>query len=336
MTHVLYVRLDNDGDVLLQGPAIRAVAHGAQELTLLTGPRGRRAAELLPGPTRILTHKAAWIDPEPDPVDRAQLDALTDELEALGLDQAIISTSFHQSALPLALLLRMAGVPVIAAISEDYPGSLLDVRHRDPGDVHEAERALVLAQTLGYTLPPGDDGRLRIRRDAAKRPPGTPGAPYIVVHPGASVPARAWEPEKNAALVRTLADRGHTVVVTGSPAERELTKQVAGDRGIDLGGATDLHGLAELIAGAQAIVVGNTGPAHLAAAVRTPVVELFAPTVPFERWRPYKVDHELLFVDVPCAGCRARVCPVPDHPCLSAVDLSDVVEAVERFALVTA
>src|SRR3712207_8530531 len=47
-THVLYARLDNDGDVLLQGPAIRAVAAGADRVTLLCGPRGRRAAELLP------------------------------------------------------------------------------------------------------------------------------------------------------------------------------------------------------------------------------------------------------------------------------------------------
>ena len=49
MTHVLYARLDNDGDVLLQGPAIRAVAARAERVTLLCGPRGRRAAELLPG-----------------------------------------------------------------------------------------------------------------------------------------------------------------------------------------------------------------------------------------------------------------------------------------------
>ena len=49
MTHVLAVRLDNDGDVLLAGPAIRALAHGAEHVTLLHGPRGRRAAALLPG-----------------------------------------------------------------------------------------------------------------------------------------------------------------------------------------------------------------------------------------------------------------------------------------------
>ena len=67
MTHVLAVRLDNDGDVLLAGPAVRALAAGASRVTLLCGPRGRRAAELLPGVDDVIVWRAPWIDPEPDP-----------------------------------------------------------------------------------------------------------------------------------------------------------------------------------------------------------------------------------------------------------------------------
>jgi ADP-heptose:LPS heptosyltransferase len=100
----------------------------------------------------------------------------------------------------------------------------------------------------------------------------------------------------------------------------------------DLGGETDLPGLAAVLAGADAVVVGNTGPAHLAAAVGTPVVSLFAPTVPAVRWRPWMVPHELLYTDVPCAGCRARVCPVAGHPCLGGVTVTDVLAAVDRLA----
>ena len=74
-------------------------------------------------------------------------------------------------------------------------------------------------------------------------------------------------------------------------------------------------------------MVGNTGPAHLAAAVGTPVVSLFAPIVPPERWRPWRVPHELLYVDVLCAGCRARECPVVGHPCLHGVTRRQVLEA---------
>jgi ADP-heptose:LPS heptosyltransferase len=336
MTHVLAVRLDNEGDVLLAGPAIRALAAGASRVTLLCGPRGRAAAELLPGVDELVVWRAPWIDPEPDAVDRADVEALVERLAALGADRAVIFGSFHQSPLPTALLLRLAGVPWIAATSVDYPGSLLDLRHRIGDDVHEVERALDLARAAGFELPAGDDGRLAVRR----RVPSPVGAPYVVVHPGASVPARAWAPDRCAGLVDALVDAGRRVVVTGSAGERSLTAFVAGpgdrDEVVDLGGRTDLAGLAGVLAEADAVVVGNTGPAHLAAAVGTPVVSLYAPTVPAVRWRPWQAPHELLFVDVPCAGCRARECPVDGHPCLGGVTVEDAAGAVERLAPVGA
>jgi ADP-heptose:LPS heptosyltransferase len=335
MTHVLAVRLDNAGDVLLAGPAIRALAHRADRVTLLCGPRGERAGRLLPGVDELVVWRAPWIDPEPDPVDRSAVEALVDRLAAMRLDAAVIFGSFHQSPLPTALLLRMAGVPFLAATSADYPGALLDVRHRIGDDVHEVEHALDLAAAAGFPAPPGDDGALAVLRPAQS----AGSRDHVVVHPGASVPARAWAPERNAALVQALADGGRNVVVTGAPSERALTAQVSGRRRAevtDLGGRTDLAELAEVIAAADCVVAGNTGPAHLAAAVGTPVVSLFAPTVPPVRWRPWRVPHELLYVDVPCVGCRARSCPVAGHPCLDEVAVAAVVGAVERLAPIRA
>jgi ADP-heptose:LPS heptosyltransferase len=332
----LVSRLDNDGDVLLAGPAIRAVAAGCDGVTLLCGPRGVQAAALLPGVDDVIVRRAEWIDPEPPPVERAAIDAYVDAIAAVGADAGVILTSFHQSPLPTALLMRMAGVPRIAAVSEDYPGSLLDVRVRDPGDVHEAQRALLVAESLGFALPQDDDGALRVTAGSRSAASGL-ALPerYVVVHPGASVPARAWSPQRNRELVDALAAAGRDVVVTGAPGERALTAAVAGPprEGVsDLGGATTLAQLAGVLAGADAVVVGNTGPAHLAAAVGTAVVSLFAPTVAPARWRPWAVAHELLFVDVPCAGCRARECPVAGHPCLGGVTVEDVVQAVDCIA----
>jgi ADP-heptose:LPS heptosyltransferase len=338
--HVLVARQDSAGDVLLAGPAVRAVAAAAGRVTLLCGPRGRAAAELLPGVDALRCRHAPWIDPDPRPVTRAAMLALVDELARLAPDQAVVLTSFHQSPLPLALLLRMAGVATVAAASVDYPGSLLDVRHRPGEDLHEVERALSLVAALGFRLPPGDDGRLAVRRPRAGEPnPAGPG-PYVVVHPGASAPARAWSAARSAELVAALRARGRRVVVTGGPDERPLTARVAGEAGTgsrpavaDLGGRLDLAGLAEVLAGADAVVAGNTGPAHLAAAVGAPVVSLFAPVVPAARWRPWGVPHVLLGDQhAPCAGSRARRCPVPGHPCLDAVPVERVVAAVEALA----
>jgi ADP-heptose:LPS heptosyltransferase len=156
--------------------------------------------------------------------------------------------------------------------------------------------------------------------------------PYVVVHPGAAVPARAWPPLHHAAAVELLEGAGHRVVVTGGPSETSLTATVAGPSALDLGGRTDLPTLAGVLAGAQAVVTGNTGPAHLAAAVGTPVACLFAPVVPAVQWAPYGVALELLGdQDAPCRLTRARDCPVPGHPCLSSVSPEDVVQAVERL-----
>ncbi len=332
--HVMVVRLDNDGDVLLAGPAIRALAAGASRVTLWCGPRGRAAAELLPGVDQILEHRAEWIDPEPEAVSAAETSALVDRLAELHVDEAFVLTSFHQSPLPAALLLKMAEVPFVAAISEDYPGSLLDVRHRVPNDLHEVERSLSLVATGGYHLPAGDDGGLAVKALPPQAESGED--PYVVVHPGASVPARSWSPERNAALVEALVVSGRRVVVTGGPAEKALTSFVAGEERVavqDLGGRTDLGGLSQVLAGASVVVVGNTGPAHLAAAVGTPVVSLYAPTVPAVRWRPWRVPHVLLGIqDIPCAGCRAKLCPVEGHPCIEAVTVEQVMEAVEALA----
>ncbi|SDY42336.1 ADP-heptose:LPS heptosyltransferase [Modestobacter sp. DSM 44400] len=329
---VLVARLDNAGDVLLQGPLVRAVAAGADRVVFLAGPRGADAARLLPGVDAVLTWHCPWIDATPAPVDPADIAALTDRVHALGVDEAVVSTSFHQSPLPLALVLRTAGVRRISAVSVDYPGSLLDVRHAVDDDVPEPERALSLARAAGFELPDGDDGRLAVRRPLAAVDQA---GPYVVLHPGASVPARAWPAENCAAAVEALADAGWRVLVTGGPGERELTAAVAGTRGVDLGGDTSLAGMAALLDGAAAVVVGNTGPAHLAAAVGTPVVSLFSPVVPAVRWAPYGVPTVLLGdQSAPCRNTRARECPVPGHPCLTSVSPADVVAAVEKLVSV--
>ncbi|MHC3469801.1 glycosyltransferase family 9 protein [Streptomyces sp. 7R007] len=319
-------RLDSFGDVLLAGPAIRAVAARADSVTLLCGPRGAPAARLLPGVDDILVWDAPWVGLEPPPLGRGEFEQLVDTLHA---DTGLILTSFHQSPLPTALLLRLAGVTHLAADCEDYPGSLLDVRHQRAPHAHEVEAALDLAAAAGFPCP--DDGRPRIHpppRTTALTGPG----PYVVLHPGAAVPARTWSPARAAEAVSELAEAGHRVVVTGGSGERELTAYVAGEHALDLAGRTDAAELAGVLAGADAVVTGNTGPAHLAAAVGTPVVSLFAPVVPAERWRPYGVPYVLLGdQQAPCAGSRARQCPVPGHPCLDTVTAHDVVAAVDKL-----
>lgn len=232
----------------------------------------------------------------------------------------------------MALLLRMAGIARIGAICDDYPGSLLDVRHHVSGTIHEVERALSLVRAMGYELDAGDNVALLLEGVPAAAPAIARGGDYVVVHPGATVEARRWSAEKNAALVRELNARGHCVVVTGSAQEAALTAEVAGHYAIDLGGQTDFAEFAAIVRDARAVVCGNTVASHVAAAMRTPVVCIFPPTIPAVRFAPWQVPHVLLGDQAaPCAGCRSRVCPVEGQPCLAALTPQSVANALDRL-----
>jgi ADP-heptose:LPS heptosyltransferase len=335
---VLVARLDSVGDVLLCGPAVRAIAAGGS-VHLLCSPTGAPAGRMLPGVRRVHEWDCPWIGNPARSVTPAAVAELEHILAEVDASEAVILTSFHQSPLPLALLLRLAEVPRITAASIDYPGGLLDVRLRPGEDFPESQsevaRALTIAGAAGFELPPGDPGRLAVS-GALDPGPLVGRNPYVVVHPGAAVPARAAPLERHVEFAHALADAGFRVVVTGSPSERGLTARVAGEHALDLGGRTTLPALAGVLAGADAVVVGNTGAAHLAAAVGTPVVSLFSPVVDERCWRPFGVPSVLLGrSDTACAGTRARECPIPGHPCLGDIDARDVVDAVRAIRRVT-
>jgi ADP-heptose:LPS heptosyltransferase len=336
---VLVARLDNLGDVLLAGPAVRAVAAQAS-VVVACGPRGRASAELLPGVEEIIELDAPWVGFEPTPFDRAALDAFVAAVRSARVDEAIVLTSDHQSPLPLAMLLREAGVGRISAHAHDYPGSLLDLRRPEPGDVHEVERGLGLAAAAGFPLPAADDGRLRVELGPGVcREVPFPAERYVVVHPGASVAARALPAVLAQDAVVGLVRAGWAVVVTGPAGEPSARRAVAAlerpERSAlrDLSGRLSWAGLGRVLAGAAAVVCGNTGPAHLAAAVGTPVVSVFAPVVPVARWRPWAVPHVVLGDQgIACRGCRARTCPLDAQDCVASLSGGDVVAAVERLA----
>ncbi len=253
---MLAVRQDNNGDVALIGPAIRALATRA-DVVLVCAPSGIGAAHLLPGVKRVIVARAEWIDGHPRPLEPSSVQHYVEEIRAAQVEEAFVFTSFHQSPLPAALLLRLAGVPKIHAICEDYPGSLLDTRLQLNGERHESERALELVGALGYALPSGDDGRLSFRELSERR---TIEGRYIAVQPGASVPARAWAPSRLREVVRRLTDLGVQAVIVGSADENPLTKYVAGDTGaLNLAGLTTFAQFAAVVRDAE----GARGGQHL-------------------------------------------------------------------------
>ncbi len=329
------MRLDSEGDVLLAGPALRQLKADVDVLHLLVSPGGAAAAALLPGVDEVLVADVPWMREETEPHDPVVLDELLARLRSEQYDEVIVLTSFHQSPLPMALLAKWAGVPTVVATSDAFPGALLDVRHRrmpdgdDPGfgGGHEVEAMQAVVSAAGH--PGTGDARLAVTHPG---PPSWLGSTYVVVHPTASVPARGIGVERATRYAEALAGEGWRVVVTGGPDDRAVGRAVTPAGGVDLTGGTTLSELAGVLSGAAAVVVGNTGPAHLAAAVGTPVVSLFAPVVPLERWRPWGVPTVVLGDQLAgCALSRARHCPAPGHPCTD-VPAAQVVAAVRALA----
>ncbi len=158
--------------------------------------------------------------------------------------------------------------------------------------------------------------------------------PLVVLHPGCSMPARTYPWEMFATVVDLLVERlGATVVLTGAADERDLIDTIydklspaARTAAVRRAGHLPFADFCALIETADLVVTNNTGPMHVAAALKTPVVALFALTNPPEQWGPWRVPHRLLNHDVPCRLCYSRTCPY-DHHCLRLVTPETVVEA---------
>jgi ADP-heptose:LPS heptosyltransferase len=356
---VLAIRLDNLGDVLVTTPAIHAIRESLPDarITLLASPVGAQAAALDRDIDDVLVYEAPWMDPwQQLPQDSGREQAMIRTLRHGAFDGAIIFSSYHQSPLPAAYLAYLADIPLRVAASIDGPGSLLTTRHRHPDRVmHEVERGLDLVGSLGMHTQNVDlqlcvpgSARARVRslpevsgayRHALEDAPSA-GArrsrPLVVVHPGCSMPARTYPWKLFAEVVDLLVARlGAEVMLTGTTQERDLVQKIHArvrresiDQVHMLAGTLSFAELCALIEMADVTVTNNTGPMHISAAVKTPVVALFALTNPPEQWGPWHVAYRQLYHDVSCRNCYRRVCPFAQE-CLSLVSPEQVACAAQ-------
>jgi lipopolysaccharide heptosyltransferase II len=337
---VLAVRLDALGDVLMTTPALRALraARPDRHLTLLTSPAGASVGALVPEVDEVIAYEAPWMKALRPRTDATPEHAMVARLREGRFDAAVVFTVYSQSPLPAALLCFLAGIPRRLAHCRENPYLLLTdwVAEREPIHLlrHEVRRQLDLVATVGAAAV---DERLSLaipveaqrRADALLDRLGLgPGEGWVAIHPGGSAPSRRYPPEAFAQVVRGLDAAGLRVVLTGTATERGLVRDIqraAGARSYSLAGRLDLADLAALLARAPVLVSNNTAPVHVAAAVGTPVVDLYALTNP--QHTPWGVAHRVLSHDVPCKYCYKSVCPQGHHDCLRRVAAEDVVEA---------
>lgn len=340
LRNLLCVRLDTIGDVLMTTPALRALRDQCEgrRLTLLTSRAGAVAAALVPEVDRVIAHDAPWMKAGAAP--SAWRDcALVEQLRASEFDAAAIFTTYSQSPLPAALTCHLAGVPRQLAHCRENPYALISDRVPEPEAElptrHEVQRQLDLVATVGatttdtrlsLTVPPA---AARGARQALRDAGIDPAEPWLLLHPGASAASRRYPPEHYVEAMRQLArETGRRVVISGADSERRLVDSIAAALGgiaAPLTGALSFPELCGLIAAAPLLVCGNTGPAHVAAAVGTPLVVPYALTNP--QHTPWQARARVLTYDVPCRWCLSSVCREGHHACLAQIAPLELAEA---------
>lgn len=337
--NILCVRLDYLGDVLMTTPAIHALRESipGARITLLTSAAGATAARHVPDIDDIIVYHAPWLKHSKRHVPEKDL-AMIDKLAAARFDAAVIFTVYSQSPLPATMLCHLANIPLRLAHCRENPYTLLThwVPESEPHDRlrHEVRRQLDLVATIGacsederliFRVPQTDMQRMH---QLLKEIGIEQRQMWIVMHPGASAASRRYPEQYMAAAARALAERlSCRVILTGSSDEIELAARIAAQvaNAHSFAGRLQLSELAALISLAPLLISNNTGPVHLAAALGTPVVDLYALTNP--QHAPWKVASRVLYHDVPCRFCYKSVCPEGHHRCLTEVPPSRVVNA---------
>jgi len=184
----------------------------------------------------------------------------------------------------------------------------------DPGR-HMVEQYLEFADYLG--LPPGPI-EFNLPRSATPERVAEILAPirgrrYLAFNIGAAKPANRWSPEHWRRLSGLAGEAGWQVVITGGREDLRTADLVRGEGEkpvLNLAGETSLPELIEVLAGASAVVTGDTGPMHIASALGIPTIALFGPANP-RRTGPYRHGHLVIRSGIACAPCGRRRCRHP-------------------------
>ena len=299
------------GDLIMTGPAIRALkdSFGAR-ITVLTSSMAKGIINYMPEIDDAIIYDLPWVKTAETP-DAHTFNDVVSDIKERQFDAAVIFTVYSQNPLPAAMLAYLAGIPKILAYCRENPYHLITdwVPDKEPYEFikHQVTRDLDLAATVGaFTT----NNNLYLNTDGISWQPvqhklnatGVDASkPWLILHAGVSEKKREYPAEKLAeAAKKLIADKGYQILLTGSAAEKQLTDELAGLIGEGSFSVAGLFNLGEficLVKQAPVMLSVNTGTVHIAAAVGTPVVVLYAQTNP--QHTPWNVTNQVLPYPVP-------------------------------------
>jgi len=341
---VLVVKLRHHGDVLLASPVIAALRNHAPhaQVDALVYADTAEMLSLHPGLAQLHRVDRKWKSIGTPA--RASMEwRLFSALRARRYDLLVHLTGHPRGA----WLARLLGCR--HSVAPDHPKKTgiwrRSFTHLYPlpsrGGRHRVELDLDALRRIGIqpadderklVLVPGADAEARVTELLSAR--GLSARGYIHHHPASRWQFKCWTPERTAALIDRLHDRGERVVLTAAPEEGELAL-VAAISGrirtpaVDLSGKLTLKMLAALCARAKLFIGVDSAPMHIAAAVGTPVVALFGPSGEAE-WSPWKVPHRVVASsEHRCRPCGNDGCGGGKvSECLTSIPVQAVLDAV--------
>jgi heptosyltransferase-2 len=245
-----------------------------------------------------------------------------------------------QNAFDAALLTFLSGVKTRAGYRTDGRGFLLSDPVPVPPDIknsHEIYYYLNLLGSLGLDAAYSDpyirlslEERLQARGALSEMK-----RPLLGLNPGATYgSAKRWFPERFAEIGNWfINETGGSVVIYGGTQEVDIAEEIykrVPDHGLLLAGRTSLRDLVGLISESDVIVTNDSGPMHIAYAVRTPQVAIFGSTDP-RLTGPVGGENVVLTSDVACSPCFERTCSKADLNCMYAITTDDVYLGIKKL-----
>jgi heptosyltransferase I len=206
-------------------------------------------------------------------------------------------------------------------------------------DIHAIDRYLSVAEGLGCDVTSWDGGLPvsgRDRENAARllEEAGIGDQRFIAVNPVAKWDTKLWIPGRFSQLCdRIVNELEVQVVFTGGGSDTAYVEGIVSNMGmpaVNLTGRTGLRELAGIYERATLLVTTDTGPMHIAAAMKCTVVALFGPTSP-ARTGPYGAGHRVVRTGAACSPCFRKKCPDPH--CMSGIGVEDVFDAVTSMLI---
>ncbi len=297
--NLLIIRPDNMGDLLMSSPAIRALKQAFDcKITVLTTPLASEAAVLVPEIDDTINVSLPWVKAG-NTISPSDLLKLTDYIRLRKFDGCIIFTVYSQNPMPSAMLAWMAGIPRCLAYCRENPYELINYWVPDPEPYshinHQVERDLELVKQIGVTTL-NTSIELKIPANSVISAENklknfiAVNSDFIVIHAGVSELKRAYPLKKWIELSKAIVEQFDIpILFTGAGSEKQLSEKLqkeTGNKSFSVAGMFNISELASVIDKSRLLISVNTGPVHIAAGLRKPVIVFYATTNP--QHKPWK------------------------------------------------